>query len=114
MQFAIILILCFLLIHYIWKTVPFTVIFKHFTINEYTTQKKYLHNILISCLSIRENKDIIIYLTPLIFALSLLGKNFNSNQLFLLFFANTIISGTFGLFVEKYRLENKELLMPKI
>ena len=65
-------------------------------------------------MGIRENKDIMIYLTPLIFALSLLGKNFNSNQLFLLFFANTIISGTFGLFAEKYRLKNKELLMPKV
>lgn len=77
-QIPFFLLFGLILFGFIWMTVPFTVIFKHLSISEYTTQKHYYHTLITSSLSIQKIEDFALYVPQAVLSLSLLPKNLGS------------------------------------
>lgn len=66
------------LMHYLWKNVPYTVLFKHLTLNEYTIRKYYVHTIMLSTLS---NPDDLEFLISLVTYFTSVAYKAYSNKL---------------------------------
>ena len=49
------------LVHYLWHEVPYTVIFKHFTVSEYVNRKYYLHSPVLAYFSNIERRNQFFY-----------------------------------------------------
>lgn len=113
LQIPIILLIFLLLFWFIWVSVPYTVVFKHLSISEYTVQKHYWHTLLTSCLSIQKTEDFLIYFPQALLALTLLPKNLGSMHFSVSFLINTLVCGGATVLFYYHLKEKDELLVPK-
>lgn len=58
------------LIHYLWNHVPYSVVYKHFTVSEYVNRKFFLHSPLLANLSNIESRDYLMYFPTLLYGIS--------------------------------------------
>ena len=102
MQIPIFLILLYGIFHYMFQTIPFTVLFKDFTISEYTLQKYSIHNIFLSSLSVQKKNEFLLYGPVFLLSMGVLGRHLFTYQIFFLFIGNCFGSFFSTVFYEKY------------
>lgn len=101
-QISTLIIILFIFFHYLWKNIPFTVLFKNFTINEYTLKKFHFEGIFLSALSIQKRDEFMVYFPGLLVGLGFLGKHLFSYQIFLLFIGNCFGSFFSSVLFDKF------------
>ncbi len=100
---------------YIWNSCPFTVVFKHFTLSEYTIQKFYFHTIFTSSLSFRAKETFIVYFPLIAYCSLILAKNLKARHFAILFLVNSLITSMVTLLYEKYNNGfNQQMILPKV
>lgn len=113
-QMPLFLLLGSLLTFYVWKSVPFTVVFRQLTLSEYTIQKGYWHTLLISALSFKASMHMLIYYMPMFMSLVLLSRRMTISHFTATFLANSVISSMVTLIYEKkYSDSTDKLMAPK-
>ena len=58
------------LMHYLWQEVPFTVIYKHFTVSEYVNRRYYLHSPFLANFSNIESRNHLIYYLSMLYGIA--------------------------------------------
>ena len=56
--------------HYLWNNVPYTVVYKHFTVSEYVNRKFYLHSPFLANFSYIESRNYLIYYFSMLYGIS--------------------------------------------
>ena len=100
---------------YLWNSVPFPVIFKQFTLSEYTLKKHYFHTLITSAISFKTREQFVTHFPLMIYACSVMAKQMRSKHFGLLFVVNAVITSLVTILYEKYENGfNKKMLMPTV
>jgi len=91
-----------LFLYHCWTTIPYNVVYKHATINEYINQRNYFHAIFLSPLSYQTFGQFIVYFPLMIYGFSVLGKYLKQRQMAMLYLSNCLITYATTYLYEKH------------
>lgn len=115
LEIPIFLILGSAFTYYLWNSVPFTVIFKQFTLSEYILRKHYYHTLFTSAISFKTQEQFAAYFPLMLYACSVMAKQMRSKHFGLLFLVNALITSLVTILYEKYDNGfNNKMLMPTV
>ena len=115
LYFSIFLVFIMCLIFLMWKTYPYTVLFRDLTLSEYTIRKlTKWYTVFTSNLSFKDYPEFFICVPMLYLSFFNLAFYFKSRHIFYLFVVNSIFSSATTICIEKYNQPKDHLMIPKI
>lgn len=113
LKLPILLCLAAAFIYHCWMTIPYNVVYKHTTINEYINQRGYYHALFLSPLSFQSFGHFVIYFPLMVYSFLGCSRFLKQKHTAIVYLTNALVTAGATYYFEKSGRQISNMITPK-